>query len=189
MLVVVEVDTAFDCAHDVGRAFEKAGALIFVQTRCLFQRGFVYGIDTIFSMALLSPVAAMVLRLTVHASIAFWVNRGLNTLMGNQPEGLTSVAKQQGGIGLLLSILIVSVPPMAAMFFQGTLGSALTYSAFEGAGGRPGPQGQPPGMIKAPSYAGHAQKTGDQQAGGFEPRLSGTTPVAQADATKQFSKT
>ena len=34
---------------------------------------------------------------------------------------------------------------MAAMFFQGTLGSALTYSVFHGSASRPGPQGQPPG--------------------------------------------
>ncbi|WP_175472809.1 hypothetical protein [Luteibacter sp. 329MFSha] len=39
---------------------------------------------------------------------------------------------QQGGIGLLLTALIVSVPPMAAAFFQGTLGSFMSYSAFGG---------------------------------------------------------
>jgi type IV secretion system protein VirB6 len=87
----------------------------------------------------------MVLELTVRVSIAFWVNRGLNSLMGNQPEGLTSVAMQQGGIGLLLTTLIISVPPMAAMFFQGTLGSFSPYSVFAGGAagsGRPAANGQ-----------------------------------------------
>jgi len=42
---------------------------------------------------------------------------------------------QQDGIGLLLTALIVSVPPMAAAFFQGTLGSFMSYSAF-GSGNR-----------------------------------------------------
>lgn len=125
--------------------------LIFDQTKPLFQRWLLYGIGTIFSMALLSVVASMVLDLTVRVSAALWGAKIINSIMGNSTEGLTSVSMQQGGIGLLLSILIVSVPPMAAMFFQGTLGSALTYSVFQGAGGRPGPQGQPAGSWRGAS--------------------------------------
>ena len=36
---------------------------------------------------------------------------------------------------------------MAAMFFQGTLGSFMAYSQIggSGVGAQPGPQGQPPG--------------------------------------------
>lgn len=34
---------------------------------------------------------------------------------------------------------------MAAMFFQGTFGNFMHFSAFAGAGSAPGPQGQPPG--------------------------------------------
>jgi hypothetical protein len=47
------------------------------------------------------------------------------------------MALQQGGLGLVLTTLIVSAPPMAAAFFQGTLGSFMSYSAFGsiGAGG------------------------------------------------------
>jgi type IV secretion system protein VirB6 len=71
---------------------------------------------------------------------------------------------RQGGVGLLLSILVVSVPPMAAMFFQGTLGSALTYSVFTPSGGRPGPQGQPPGSWGGASLArSEAPQIGNQQ--------------------------
>ncbi|SDH03375.1 MULTISPECIES: type IV secretion system protein [Rhodanobacteraceae] len=163
--------------------------LIFDQTKSLFQRWLMYGIGTIFSMALLSAVAAMVLELTVRVSIAFWVNRGLNTLMGNQPEGLTSVAMQQGGIGLLLSILIVSVPPMAAMFFQGTLGSALTYSVFQGAGGRPGPQGQPPGSgtTYAPQMTSNQPHAEGSSSGSFS-RTSAPIQPIQQDATKPSSQ-
>jgi type IV secretion system protein VirB6 len=119
--------------------------LIFDQTKDLFKRWLMYGIGAIFSMALLSVVASMVLGHTVRVSAALWGAKIINSIMGNSTEGLTSVAMQQGGIGLLLSILIVSVPPMAAMFFQGTLRSALTYAVFQGAGSKPGPQGQPAG--------------------------------------------
>jgi len=59
----------------------------------------------------------------------------------------TSMALQQGGMGLILTTLILTAPPMAAMFFQGTLGSFMAYSQIGGSAGAasPGPQGQPPG--------------------------------------------
>jgi type IV secretion system protein VirB6 len=53
---------------------------------------------------------------------------------------------QQGGMGLILTTLILTAPPMAAFFFQGTLGSFMAYSQIGGAAGaQPGPQGQSPG--------------------------------------------
>lgn len=46
-----------------------------------------------------------------------------------------------------MTVLIISVPPMAAMFFNGTMGSFMPYAALGGgaAAARPGPQGPPPG--------------------------------------------
>jgi type IV secretion system protein VirB6 len=129
----------------------------------------MYGIGTIFSMALLSVVASMVLDLTVKISEALWGAKIVNSILGNSTEGLTSTAMQQGGIGLLLSILVVSVPPMAAMFFQGTLGSALTYSVFTPTGGRPGPQGQPAG-----SWAGQGASTAAIQSDRQNQAVGGT---------------
>jgi len=60
-------------------------------------------------------------------------------------EGLSSVALQQGGIGLILTVMLVSAPPMAAAFFNGVMGQFQSYSAYRGglgAGAR-GP-GSPP---------------------------------------------
>jgi len=124
--------------------------LLFQQTKDLFRRWLLYGLGTVFSMGMLSVVCAMVLGLTVKVSEAFWASKFFNAFLGNDTEGITSQAMQQGGIGLLLTVLIISVPPMAAVFFQGTMGSFMHFSAFgPGAGSRPGPQGQPPG-----SYGG-----------------------------------
>ncbi|MEN9154053.1 hypothetical protein P2B08_21730, partial [Xanthomonas perforans] len=39
------------------------------------------------------------------------------------------MALQQGGLGLVMTTLIVTAPPMAAAFFQGTLGQFTAYSA------------------------------------------------------------
>jgi type IV secretion system protein VirB6 len=157
--------------------------LIFDQTKDLFRRWLMYGVGTIFSMALLSAVASMVLGLTLRISVAMWGAKIINNVLKIDTDGLTSTAIQQGGIGLLLSLLIISVPPMAAMFFQGTLGSALTYSVFDRNGGKPGPQGQPAGMIQASSTP-HTNAGGHSGHGGFDGRVAGTTSVTPRDEVK-----
>lgn len=120
--------------------------LIFEQTKSLFQRWLLYGIGTVFSMAMLAFVSSLVLQLSLRVAAALWSANVINTITGNSAEGFSTQAMQQGGVGLLLTVLIISVPPMAAMFFQGTLGNFMYFSAFAGgAAGRPGPQGQPPG--------------------------------------------
>ena len=40
------------------------------------------------------------------------------------------MAMQQGGLGLVMSTLIVMTPPMAASFFQGALGNFVAQSSF-----------------------------------------------------------
>ena len=110
-------------------------------------------------------------------------------------EGFSSQALQQGGIGLLLTVLIISVPPLAAAFFQGTVGQFMHFSAFGGGyANRPGPQGQPPGSYGAgqsPSAptAGQAhpgQLSGAGGFGGTAPplRVSNTSGSALADVVK-----
>jgi type IV secretion system protein VirB6 len=164
--------------------------LIFDQTKDLFRRWLMYGIGTIFSMALLSVVCSIVLRLTIKINEAMWGAKIVNKLLGSSTEGLNSIAMQQGGIGLLLTALIVSVPPMAAMFFQGTLGNFLTYSAFGGAGSSIGPSGQPPGSWSAHRLSGGSAQyslpdEGRQTGTPFAPRIStGAAPVAQPDTVK-----
>ncbi|AWH48288.1 hypothetical protein C1925_03470 [Stenotrophomonas sp. SAU14A_NAIMI4_5] len=48
--------------------------------------------------------------------------------------GLKSTAGQQGDVGLLMSVLMVMAPPMAAMFFNGTLGQFVANSSFGNVG-------------------------------------------------------
>jgi type IV secretion system protein VirB6 len=73
-------------------------------------------------------------------------------------DGLNSMALQQGGIGLILTTLIISAPPMAAAFFQGTLGQFQSYSPF--------------GMVGRESAASAAQQQtalGHNSGGGIAP--------------------
>lgn len=119
--------------------------LLFEQTKGLFGRWLYYGLGTMFSLAVLSVMVTLATDMVIAVAASFWTSARL----GAGPEGVNSMALQQGGMGVVLSMLIMTAPPMAAMFFQGTLGTFLPYSQFGGgSSGRtahPGPQGQPPG--------------------------------------------
>ncbi|MGF6419530.1 type IV secretion system protein VirB6 [Stenotrophomonas sp. AN71] len=128
--------------------------LLFDQTKQLFQKWLMYGIGTMFSMAVLAAMTAIAMKLVAKVALSFWGSALVGTLMGdNFTEGMSSMALQQGGMGLILTTLILTSPPMAAMFFQGTLGSFMAYSQIGGSpAAQPGPQGQPPGSVGGSSY-------------------------------------
>src|SRR5690349_17845317 len=78
--------------------------LIFDQTRDLFRKWLFYGIGTLFSMATLAVISSIVLQLTIRIAEAVWGARIINFSLSNV-EGISSQAMQQGGIGLLLTVL------------------------------------------------------------------------------------
>ena len=69
------------------------------------------------------------------------------------PQGVSSMAMQQGGLGLLMTLFLITVPPMAATFFQGTVGQFMAYNAF-GQGQAMQPAG--PGGGYVPASGGEA---------------------------------
>jgi type IV secretion system protein VirB6 len=156
--------------------------LMFDQTKDLFKKWLFYVIGTLFSMSMLSVVTAMVLKFTAKVAAAYWAAQIIT--LGNA-EGLSSQALQQGGIGLLMTVLIVTVPSLAAAVWQGQMGTFLTYSAF-GSGGSsssssPGPQGQPAGSYTPARVEENSNpiaseaRTSDINTG----RVSGAAPSAQ----------
>ncbi|WP_439426269.1 type IV secretion system protein [Stenotrophomonas sp. T8] len=140
--------------------------LLFDQTKQLFQRWLFYGIGTMFSMAVLAAMVSIALDMVIRVSTAFWSTALVNKFLleGASSDGMTSQAMQQGGMGLILTTLILTAPPMAAMFFQGTLGGFAPYSQIGGsAAGQPGPQGQPPGSYTpAQTVNSHSTSSGSQ---------------------------
>ena len=66
--------------------------------------------------------------------------------LGEGMNGINSMALQQGGLGLVLSILIVSAPLIAASFFQGTLAAFSAYSSFGNVEAKDGQV--PPGVMR-----------------------------------------
>lgn len=116
--------------------------LLFDATKSLFQRWLLYGIGTLFSLAVLYVMVKLAMDLTLAVAAAFWAN---NLLSMVSEQGINTMAIQQGGLGIIMTMLLISAPPMAAAFFQGTLGSFMAYSQLDGTGGRPGQGTVPPG--------------------------------------------
>ncbi|MEO8001699.1 MAG: type IV secretion system protein [Arenimonas sp.] len=139
--------------------------LLFDQTKQLFGRWLFYGLGTMFSLAVLSVMVGLALDVVVAVAKAFWVGK----LLGGSSEGVNSMSMQQGGLGLILTMLIISAPPMAAAFFQGTLGNFTAFSQF-GGGARHSPGAHGPGSPPASSYANHRpvdDRDRDRDSGGF----------------------
>ncbi len=121
--------------------------LLFRATRQLFSKWLYYGLGTLFSLALLTVMVTLALDMLIAVGLAFWV---ADWLTGAPQESLVSMAMQQGGMGLILTMLIVSAPPMAAMFFNGVLGQFSPYNAVGVATGGAAPppgSGLPPGVV------------------------------------------
>ena len=124
--------------------------LLFRSTRQLFSKWLYYGLGTLFSLALLTVMVTLALDMVIAVGLAFWVASLVPG--GGSQESLSSMAVQQGGLGLILTMLIVSAPPMAAMFFNGVLGQFSPYNAVGVATG--GGLAPPPGSGLPPGVAG-----------------------------------
>lgn len=156
--------------------------LLFEQTKQLFGRWLFYGIGTMFSLAVLSVMVGIALDVVTAVAASFWVN----SFLGGSNEGVNSMSMQSGGLGLVLTMLIISAPPMAASFFQGTMGSFLAFSQFGGSAGTQqnarGPGSAPTnstysGNSSAPGNSGAASQTADRG------RFTGANDVAGSLAT------
>ncbi|TPD94543.1 type IV secretion system protein [Stenotrophomonas maltophilia] len=111
--------------------------LLFQPTRELFKRWLLYGIGTMFSMAVLSFMVSVATQVVALTAAAMVTSYGVSSALGlgvGLGGGLKSAAVQQGGVGLLMSVLMVMVPPIAAMFFNGTLGQFVANSSFGNVG-------------------------------------------------------
>ncbi|PDM32942.1 hypothetical protein CQW50_19655, partial [Xanthomonas vasicola pv. vasculorum] len=93
--------------------------LLFQATKSLFSKWLLYGLGMVFSLSVLSFTVSLATKVIGAVAVAFLVKYAMP---GSSGEGISSMALQQGGLGLVMTTLIVTAPPMAAAFFQGTLG-------------------------------------------------------------------
>lgn len=141
-------------------------SLLFEQSKGIFQKWLNFLLGTLFSLAVLSVLASLAMDIISAVAASFWTGK----LLGSNPEGINSLAMQQGGIGLVLTILLITLPQGAASFFGGLMTGFASYSAFgnlkggtDSAGRAPGvagyqPPRQPPSSSDAPQ-ANHSQIT------------------------------
>ena len=141
-------------------------SLLFDQTRQLFSKWLYYGIATMFTMSVLSFMVAVTMKMVVAVAFAFAAQYGLAMAAGVPLQGISSMAMQQGGLGLIMTILLVLTPPMAGAFFQGTLGQFSAYNQFGNVGSAPPGAGGPgSGPVAAPSPAQMATSSATESGG------------------------
>jgi type IV secretion system protein VirB6 len=171
--------------------------LLFNATKPLFQKWLYYGIGTMFSLAVLTIMVSIALDMVLAVAEAFWVGQLLHI-----NEGISSRALQSGGLGLILSILIISSPPMAAAFFNGVMGNFNPYNQIAtggGPGAAPGAGAPPvsPYYGQAGAQASHSSGSGaaspsppvktDTAIVGLSNKVSGGSSGAVVDTVKQGS--
>lgn len=175
--------------------------LMFDQTKQLFHRWLMFTVSTVFSMAALSAMVSIAMKASINTAVALWVSQGIAHLTTMDTEGFTSQAMQQGGIGLLMTVLIISTPPLAGMLFNGTLGQFSPYSQVGAGGGMAGGYagGMPahgqggwpalPGRLSSP-MSNPAQVSSSGQAGvSLSSPVRGVPPsngAQNGDYTKRF---
>ena len=74
-------------------------------------------------------------------------------LGGGNISGIMQTVTQQLGLGLMLSTLLIVVPPMAGMWFNGVMATYSGYNAMQGWG--TGQPATPPGMNSQQTQANY----------------------------------
>ena len=82
--------------------------------------------------------------LITNIAIAEAAGNITSILTGGDVGGIMQTVTQQLGLGLMLSTLLITVPPMAGMWFNGVMASYSGYNAIAGWNG--GQPATPPGM-------------------------------------------
>ena len=144
--------------------------LLFKQTAPLFQKWLYYGIATIFASTMLAVMADICLDLVENVAGSLFVT----SLLGANSQGIMQAATQQLGLGLLLSTLLVSVPPMAGSFFNGVMGGFSAYSVFNS---------PPPPSSAAGQHAGMSTQNNNTQTTSAPPTPSTIANDSRAQAT------
>lgn len=155
--------------------------LLFNSTKSLFQRWLLYGIGTMFSLAVLSAMVSIALRMITDVAMGMWAADAINSLiLGGQTTGYSSRALQSGGMGVILTMLLLTVPPMVANFFQGTLGQFTAYATMGShlSGAQP-----ERGAHSGGGYSGYGQQSSMPRTEGVE---NGRTPSPSGFASPTY---
>ena len=106
--------------------------LLFKKTAPLFQKWLYYGLATIFSGVMLGVMSDIAMDLVSNVGTSLFLSKEAMQFVTKETlVGLADTATQQLGLGLILSTLLIVVPPMAGMWFNGVMGSFSGYNPAE----------------------------------------------------------
>lgn len=106
--------------------------LLFKKTAPLFQKWLYYGLATLFSGVMLGVMADIAMDLVSNIGTSLFLSKkAVYFLTGESVLGISDAAAQQLGLGLILSTILVIVPPMAGAWFNGVMGSFSGYNPIE----------------------------------------------------------
>ena len=112
--------------------------LLFDQTKAMFQTWLKFGIGLMFSMAILVFMSNIAMRMVgALAATAF-----AQDFLGLGGTGFTAAAMQQGGLGIVLTALLITVPAMATSFIGGAASGFSGGNLFYGLGNTNTPSGR-----------------------------------------------
>ena len=94
----------------------------------LFQKWLYYGLATIFSSVMLGVMAEISMDLVGNIAITDAVSNIAAALTGGNVGGIMQTVTQQLGLVLMLSTLLITVPPMAGAWFNGMMAGFRAYS-------------------------------------------------------------
>ncbi|QWF15275.1 type IV secretion system protein [Lysobacter capsici] len=160
-------------------------SLLFEQTKSLFSRWLFYGIGTMFSMAVLSFMVTIAMKIVgavaLQTAMKYTTALALNGMgVPVDMPSVSSLAMQQGGLGLVLTVLLVTIPPMAASFFQGALGQFGATSVFGSVGARgQGGGGEQSGGRTSEAHGSTAPPRNEGSRGGLSDTAEGARRPAQ----------
>lgn len=146
--------------------------LLFKKTAPLFQKWLYYGLATIFSSVMLGVMADIAMDLVSNIAITDAVTRIASILGGGNLSGIMQTVTQQLGLGLVLSTLLIVVPPMAGAWFSGMMASYTGYNAMMGWNG--GQPATPPGMNSQQQIEQRANQVTERLAQGQSPHQPAT---------------
>ena len=105
--------------------------LMFKKTTPYFTKWLNYGLATIFSSVLLAAMAGICTDLVEIIAKRQFSSSLIFTVLGINNSGVFNSAMNQLGLGLMMSTVLILVPPMAGVWFNGVMASTYGTNHFE----------------------------------------------------------
>ena len=151
--------------------------LMFKKTTPYFSKWLNYGLATMFSSALLAAMASIstdLVRIIAQSQYKYSKIASITGIItGESVTGIFNSAMNQLGLGLMLSTVLIVVPPMAGSWFNGMMGTFASFNHFGGWNGSTAATAPSPG-------SGMPNTPPQTQSVNYQNNTSQPSPLSQA---------